>query len=67
MADRADTTLADRIEYHADAILRASGSGLRNYSMDKTRKAILSAMCDAYEEAMKRGAMVAQKHFEAKP
>jgi hypothetical protein len=41
---------------HADSILRASGSGLSNYTMDGTRKAILSAVLDCFEEAYRAGA-----------
>lgn len=48
--------IADRVEHHADAILRASGSGLRHYTMPTNRRAILSAMLDAYEEAYRAGA-----------
>ena len=54
------TTTSDRIaaavERHADAILRASGSGLRNYEMPANRKAILSAVLACYEEAYRDGA-----------
>ncbi len=39
----------------SDAILRASGSSLRNYTMDRTRRAILSAVMDCYEEAYRAG------------
>lgn len=35
----------------ADAILRAAGSGLRHYSMPKTREAILSAAQDGLNAA----------------
>ena len=49
-------TLPARVEHHADAILRASGSSLRNYTMDGTRRAILSAVMDCYEEAYRAGA-----------
>lgn len=49
-------TIAARVEHHADAILRAAGSGLRHYSMDGTRRAILSATMDCYEEAYRAGA-----------
>lgn len=49
-------TLPARVEHHADAILRAAGSGLRHYSMDGTRRAILSAVIDCYEEAYRAGA-----------
>ena len=54
MAD--SETLPDRVTHHADAILRASGSSLRHYSMDGTRRAILSAVMDCYEEAYRAGA-----------
>ena len=56
--------LADRVQHHADAILRASGSGLRNYSMESTKRAILSAACDFAEEMMRRGALIAQQKTE---
>jgi len=61
MPDNPDTvargeTLPARVEHHADAILRAAGSGLRHYSMDGTRRAILSAVMDCYEEAYRAGA-----------
>ena len=49
-------TLPARVEHHADAILRAAGSGLRHYSMDGTRRAILSAVMDCFEEAYRAGA-----------
>lgn len=49
-------TIPDRVTHHADAILRASGSSLRNYTMDGTRRAILSAVMDCYEEAYRAGA-----------
>lgn len=51
-----ETTAARRVEHHADAILRAAGSGLRHYSMDGTRRAILFAVLDCYEEAYRAGA-----------
>lgn len=53
--------LADRVLHHADAILRASGSGLHNYSMDGTRRAILSASLDFANEMMRRGAEIARQ------
>lgn len=55
--------LATRIEYHADGIMRAAGSSLKHYT-EYSRRRILAAMCDAFEEAMKRGALVAQKQIE---
>ena len=48
--------IPDRVTHHADAILRAAGSSLRNYTMDRTRRAILSAVMDCYEEAYRAGA-----------
>jgi len=53
MAD--SETISARVEHHADAILRAAGSGLRHYTMAATRRAILSATMDAYEEAYRAG------------
>lgn len=58
-------TIAARVEHHADAILRAAGSGLRHYSMDATRRAILSAAMDAYEEAYRSGAAFAAASYRA--
>lgn len=56
MADQTDSTdIAARVEHHADLILRAAGSGLRHYSMDGTRRAILGAALDLYEEAYRAG------------
>lgn len=58
-ADRLATPGDDipaRVQHHADAILRASGSALRHYTMDGTRRAILSAVMDCFEEAYRAGA-----------
>lgn len=44
----------DMVNHHLDAVLRASGSALRHYSMEKT----LSEMREAMREAMRK-AMVA--------
>ena len=58
-ADQCDSVsenIPDRVTHHADAILRAAGSSLRNYTMDRTRRAILSAVMDCYEEAYRAGA-----------
>ena len=41
--------LMTEIERHADAILRAAGSSLRNYTMPATRRAILEAVLATYE------------------
>lgn len=42
------------VEYHADAILRAAGSGLRFYTMPSTRQAILLATRTAIESGSNR-------------
>ena len=58
-ADHSRTTsddIAEAARRHADLILRASGSGLHNYSMDATRAAILSAVLDCYQEGFRKGA-----------
>ena len=38
------------LEAHADAILRAAGSSLKNYTLNGTREAILAAVRDAMGE-----------------
>lgn len=62
--------IAERVTHHADTILKAAGSGLRHYSMDRTRRAILSAAMDAWEEAYRAGAEsateVIKAHYAAK-
>lgn len=58
--EREQPDIAERCLHHADMILRASGSGLRHYTMAATRNAILSAMIDAYEEAYRAGAKRAE-------
>lgn len=57
--------MASSIERHADLILRASGSGLRHYTMQKTRAAILMAVADCYEEAYRAGAKFADERAKA--
>lgn len=57
--------IAAEIERHADLILRASGSGLRHYTMPATRNAILSAVIDCYEEAYRAGAKFADDRSRA--
>lgn len=61
MSERSDS-MADAIEKHADLILRASGSGLRHYTMQKTRAAILMAVADCFEEAYRAGAEFGREH-----
>lgn len=58
-------TIAEAVRRHADLILRASGSALKNYEMHGTRRAILSAVMDCYEEAYRAGADFATKRMEA--
>ncbi len=65
MGDKPD--IAERCLHHADAILRAPGSRLANYTMPQTRNAILSATIDMWEEAYRAGAAMAQEHFERPP
>lgn len=63
MSERSDS-MADAIEKHADLILRASGSGLRHYTMQKTRAAILMAVADCFEEAYRAGAEFGREHAD---
>lgn len=63
MSDRPPYDIADAALRHADFILRASGSGLRRYTMDRTRKAILSATLDCIEEAYRAGAAFAEQRL----
>lgn len=58
--------IADACERHADLILRASGSGLRHYTVQKTRNAILSAVIDHHEEAYRLGAAFADERAKAR-
>lgn len=57
--------IAAAVEKHADMILRASGSGLRHYTMKSTRDAILSAVIDCYEEAYRAGAEFAGDKYKS--
>ena len=43
------------ITEHADAILRASGSSLRNYTMPGNREAILAACQALHDEGVRAG------------
>lgn len=62
MSDR-PYDIADAALRHADLILRASGSGLRHFTIDRTRKAILSATLDCIEEAYRAGAAFAERRL----
>jgi len=55
--------MAEAVRRHADLILKASGSGLRHYSMEKTRAAILMAVMDCYGEAYRAGAAFAGEQY----
>lgn len=50
----ADRLMAD-LERHADAILRAAGSRLANYTMPGTRTAILSAVLECHQDGYCHG------------
>lgn len=47
--------IADRVEHHANAILRAAGSSSLNHYMPDARGKILAAVLDCYEEAYRGG------------
>jgi len=55
MALTTSDTIAEAAQRHADLILKASGSGLRHYSMEKTRANILKAVMDCYDEGYRAG------------
>lgn len=59
--------IAEAVERHADLILKASGSALRNYTLPKNRKAILAAVLDLYEEAYRTGAKFVMDSKEPHP
>lgn len=56
----ANPDISAAVERHADLILKAAGSGLRHYTLPGTRKAILLAALDLYEEAYRAGAALAE-------
>lgn len=53
--------ITEAVRRHADLILRASGSTLKHYKTDRTRRAIMSAVMGCYEEAYRAGADFATK------
>ena len=61
--------MSDQIEQavrkHADLILKAMGTSLRNY-MPNSQRDILAAVMDCYEEAYRAGADFARQHSPAK-
>ena len=65
MSDKTETTVQfsdDMVNQHLDAVLRASGSALRYYSMEKTltemRDAMRKAMAAAVESAFSAEGLV---------
>lgn len=60
-------TIVEAVERHADLILRASGSALRNYTLPANRRAILAAVIDCYEEAYRAGAAFAANRKDPTP
>jgi hypothetical protein len=62
---------ADNIEAavrnHAERIMNAAGSSLRNYSVYGTQERILAAVIDCYDEAYRAGADLALKHRQHSP
>ena len=64
MSDASDK-IAEACERHAGAIMRAAGSNLRHYEA-YSKKAILAAVIDCYEEAYRAGATFADERAKAK-
>ena len=62
--------MSDQIEQavrkHAELILKAKGTSLRNY-MPNSQRDILAAVMDCYEEAYRAGADLALKHRQHSP
>jgi len=58
-----DYDIATCATEHADKVLRASGSALKHYTTPAVKKAILSAMLDAIEEAYREGAKFAGTRY----
>lgn len=48
--------IAEAVRRHAELILRAAGSALRNYSVYGSQERILSAVLACYEDAYRAGA-----------
>ena len=51
----AEERLTAAIHNHADAILRAAGSSLNNYTMPATRQAILAAVLTCHQDGYYEG------------
>jgi len=54
------------VRKHAELILKAKGTSLRNY-MPNSQRDILAAVMDCYEEAYRAGADLALKHYPSPP
>jgi len=55
------------VRKHAERIMNAAGSSLRNYSVYGTQERILAAVIDCYEEGYRAGADLALKHYPLPP
>jgi len=55
------------VRKHAERIMNAAGSSLRNYSVYGTQERILAAVIDCYEEGYRAGADLALKHRQHSP
>jgi hypothetical protein len=53
--------IAEAVRRHAELILKAKGTSLRNY-MPNSQRDILAAVMDCYEEAYRAGADFASEH-----
>lgn len=54
MSDKVDVLSDEMVDQHLDAVLRASGSGLQNYSGARTRTAMRSALRAAMDHAVRQ-------------
>lgn len=57
-----DDNIEAAVRNHAERIMNAAGSSLRNYSVYGTQERILAAVIDCYEEAYRAGADFASEH-----
>lgn len=63
MPDNEPYDIANAGIEHADKVLRAAGTGLRQYTT-QAKQAILAAMMDAVVEAYRAGADYAAREYE---
>jgi phenylacetate-coenzyme A ligase PaaK-like adenylate-forming protein len=66
MSEHADNIEA-AVRKHAERIMNAAGSSLRNYSVYGSQERILAAVIDCYEEAYRAGADLALKQGQHSP